>query len=280
MSLIFKYCPFCGGHIPENVMVKYCPFCGEKFIISEHISKAAHFETPIVVEDKVEVQLPPLHDERSEINIDEYKRKKMGKIIESEYYSIILKNAPNKSALVQKLEKVLARGSFAIRLAIDTIPSIIVYKAKSEDIIYLNEAFIAEQASTSIVAGDFNNKPAIEEIFTMFDTLHIHIQKIIKQLPINLWIGDHIQGVFPNTYRDENKGITIIADKNIYFVPNESDMSPYPWFVRSYHLLSKVIMEDDCLLLGYKNNIVTSISFVNKERLSEAYQCISHAIEI
>jgi len=280
MSLIFKYCPFCGGHIPENVMVKYCPFCGEKFSITENISKVAHFETPIIVEDKVEVQLPLPHDEYVEINIDEHKRKKMGRIIGSEYYSIILKNAPNKSALVRKLEKVLFRGSFAIRLAIDTIPSIIVYKAKSEDIIYLNEAFIAEQASTSIVAGDFNHKPAIEEIFTMFGTLHIHIQKIIKQLPINLWIGDHIQGVFPNTYRDQNKGITIIADKNIYFIPNESDMFPYPWFVRSYHLLSKVIIDDDSLQLVYKDNIVTSISFVNKERLSEAYQYISHAVEI
>lgn len=263
-------------------MVKFCPFCGEKFIITENenISKASHYEAPKKIANELEAQeLPPLHQERSEINIDECKRKKMGEIIESECYSIILKNAPNKPSLVRKLEKVLLRGSFAIRLAIDTIPSIIVYKAKSEDIIYLNEVFMSEQASTSVVAGDFNHKPAIREIFTMFDTLHIHAQKIIKQLPINLWIGDHIQGVFPNTYWEQNEGITIIADKNIYFISNESGISAQPWFVRSYHLLSKVIMENDSLKLAYKDNIVTSISFVNKEILLEVYQCISRALE-
>ena len=281
MSFMFKYCPFCGGHIPPNNMVKFCPFCGEKFVLTDDTSKDSHSETPIVVEDKLEAQsLTIPHNEHIEINIDEHKRKKLQKMIAAEYYSIILKNAPNKPNLVRKLEKVLLRGSFAIRLAIDTIPSIIVYKAKSEDISYLNEAFFAEQASTSVVAGDFNNNPEIEEIFTMFDTLHVNIQKIIKQLPINLWIGESIRGVFPSTYQDQNEGITIIADKNIYFIPNESNGSSHPWFVRSYHLLSKVVMENDCLLLTYKDDIVTSISFTNKEKLTEAYQCIYHAVEV
>ena len=261
-------------------MVKFCPFCGEKFVLSENTSKDCQSETPIVVNDKLEEKLLSLqHDERKEIIIDEEKRNRLRKLIAAECYSIILKNAPNKPNLVRQLEKILLRGSFAIRLAIDTIPSVIVYKAKIEDVQYLNEVFFAEQASTSVVPGDFDNKPAIEEVFTMFDTLHVHIQKIIKQLPINLWIGDQIRGVFSNTYQDENKGITIIADHNIYFIPKELDMSSHPWFVRSYHLLSNVIVDKDCLQLIYKENTVTTIRFADKEELAKAYECIGHGLE-
>ncbi len=281
MSLIFKFCPFCGGKVPPNEMVKFCSFCGEKFIVTENISKDSSSETPVVVEEQLKVSALPIpDDEYVEIRIDEHKRKKLRKMIGAECYSIILKNAPNKSGLVRKLEKVLLRGSFAIRLAIDTIPSIIVYKAKSEDVLYINEVFISEQASTSIVPGDFDNKPAIEEIFTMFDTLHHQVQTTIKQLPINLWIGDHIRGVFPSTYCEKDEGITIIADKNIFFIPNEIDTRTPPWFVRSYHLLSKVVVDNDCLQLTYKDDVVTSISFTKKEGLAEAYQCIYHAVEV
>ena len=57
MSFMFKYCPFCGGHIPPNDMVKFCPFCGEKFVLSENTSKDCQSETPIVVNDKLEEKL-------------------------------------------------------------------------------------------------------------------------------------------------------------------------------------------------------------------------------
>jgi hypothetical protein len=281
MSLIFKYCPFCGGQIPPNNMVKFCPFCGEKFVLNESTIKGSHSDTPIIVHDTLKAEpLPLLSDERTEINIDKYKRSKMGKIIESECYSIILKNAPDKRGLVKKLEKVLLRGSFAIRLAVDTIPSIIVYKAKSDDIVYLNEVFTAEQASTSVVAGDFNNKPVIEEIFTMFGALQIPIQKIIKQLPINLWLGDQIRGVFSNTYWEEKEGITIVSDKNIYFIPIEIDNLTDQWFIRSYQLLSQIIKADNRLQFTYKDKMVASISFVDIQKLTEAYQCIYDAVEV
>lgn len=164
-----------------SLVFKYCPFCGEKIIMTENANENSQSNTPPFVQEKLKVeQLSPQEDEYAEIHTDLYKQKKLQNFIETECYSIILKNAPNKQDLVRKLDKVLLRGSFAIRLAVDTVPSIIVYKAKSEDMAYLQEVFLSEQASTSIVVGDFNNKPAIEDIFTMFDTLHIQIQKTIQ----------------------------------------------------------------------------------------------------
>lgn len=273
MPLNFRYCPFCGGNIPSNTMIKFCPFCGEKFQLNENVHQNSQDDEVMTVDSQELQQL-------AEININEEQQKKIRAFNKSEYYSIILKNAPNKQTLVQKLEKILLRGSFAVRLAVDMVPSIIVYKAKGEDIMHLDEVFMTEEASTSIIAGDFNNKPMIQDVFTMFDTLEREVRKVIRPLPINLWIGDDIKGCFPNTYREKHEGITIITDKNIYFVANEIGILRYQWFVRSYHLLSKILMEDDCLRLIYKDNIVTSISFNDKEKLAEAYQCIYRVMKI
>lgn len=50
--------------------------------------------------------------------------------------------------------------------------------------------------------------------------------------------------------------------------------------MRSYHLLSKIVKENDCLQLNYKDNIVTSISFPNEQKLVEVYQCICQAVKV
>ena len=72
----------------------------------------------------------------------------------------------------------------------------------------------------------------------------------------------------------------IITDKNLYFLPDEISNSAERWFVRSYSILSKVLIEDHCLEFIYKDTKVTSITFFDKQKLFDAYQCIHDAIQI
>ncbi|MBC8016097.1 MAG: zinc ribbon domain-containing protein [Sporomusaceae bacterium] len=282
-QLRFNYCPFCGSHIPNSTMamVNYCPFCGGNLLLSDSTNQIFQYDdNTIVQKDLALKQLAVDNDERNETNFDVYNKTNLEKILAFEYYSIVLKDAPNKQSLVRKLEKVLLRGYFAIRLAVDHMPSLIIYKAKGDDITYLNELLIEEQASTSMIAGDFNHNPVVEEVFEMFDQLNAQTQQTIKQIPRKLWMGDRIHGVFPNNYRENSKGVLIIADKNIYFLPDEvCDLIP-KWFVRSYNVLSKVVMQDNCLEFTYKDAGVASIAFVDKKKLLDAYHCIHDAIQI
>ncbi|MBP2628596.1 MAG: hypothetical protein H6Q68_3307 [Firmicutes bacterium] len=276
----FKYCPFCGEHIPQQNIVKFCSFCGGKLLFIDNKSQKIQSDENIIFQDKLRLEhMIKIHDEHPEINIDGYNKVNLDKFIQSEYYSIILKDVSNKQRLIQKLEKVLLRGSFAIQLAVDNIPSIIIYKTKGYDIPFLNKIFIEEHASVSIVPGDFNTKPDVEEVFNGFDRFSIKTQKIIKSLPINLWLGDIICGIFPNNYKENNEGIVVITDKNIYFIPNEIYINTNRWFVRSYSLLSKVIIQDNCLLLIDKGMNVTSIAFADQQKLADAYQCINHIVQ-
>ena len=91
------------------------------------------------------------------------------------------------------------RGYLAIRLAVDNIPSLIIYKAKGNDIKYLNEVFIEEQASTSIIAGDYDHNPVIEDVFKISNQLSAQTPQIIKKVPMKLWWAIVFMVSFPIT---------------------------------------------------------------------------------
>lgn len=275
----FNYCPFCGSHIPNNTMVKYCPFCGGNLLLSDNTIKVTQYDENTLIQDNLALeQVVEDYDEHTEVNFDTYNKTNLGKIKEPQYYSIMLKDAPNRQSLVRKLERVLLRGHFAIRLAVDNMPSLIVYKGKGDDIIYLNEIFIEEQASTSMIAGDFKLNPSVEELFEMSEVLNLQTQQTIKQLPIHLWVGDRIQGIFPDNYMENSKGIMIITNQNLYFVFDDICTLTHRWFVRSYNVLSKVVIQDNCLEFTYKDAKVASITFADKKKLSNAYQCIKDTV--
>ena len=279
-NVIFKYCPLCGEQIPQNTMAKYCPFCGGKFLLSADKTQDLQENERLIIQDQLSQEEMSLsHNDHMEINIDNYNKMSRRKPLESEYYSIILKDALNKQELVHKLEKELLRGSFAIRLAVDTIPNIIIYKAKSRDTLNLKKIFNEEQASISVIAGDFNDKPIVEDLFSTFSKFSSQTKQIIKKMPINLWLGDRIHTTFPQTYREQQEGVMVISDQNIYFVPSKISSLTYRWFVRSYNLLSKVIIQENCLEFSYHDTKVTSIAFADKQKMMDAYQSILHALQ-
>lgn len=265
----YKYCPFCGAHIPQHTMIKYCPFCGGNILLETNKIENPHSNEKAVLISEVSTEF-----------IINDTNKNLKKFIDSEYYSVVLKDAPNKQDLVRKLEKVLLRGYFAIRLAIDNMPSIIIYKARSQDIRDLSQIFREEQASISIIQGDFNNKPPVEEVCNFIDKSNIETRQIIETMPLNLWLGDLIQGVFLGTYKENIEGSLVITDKNIYFIYKETVNTNYQWFVKSYNLLSKVVMKNNYLELIGVNMSVTSITFIDNKRLSDAYQCIQSAVNL
>jgi len=273
----FKYCPFCGGHIPQNGMVKFCPFCGGNLALTNHKQQETQSKDDAVLQSHVALETVCKNKiEHTPIYFDEYNKIKLQQCIESEYYSIILKDAPNKKNLLLKLEKVLVRGYFAIRLAIDNIPSIIIYKARGSDIMYLNEIFIQEEASTSMVEGDVKETSQLDHFLA---NVHAKEQHTLKRLPMNLWMGDTIRGVFSHLYMENCEGIIVITDQNIYFVPNDKAVS-YQWFVKSYQLLTKIEMVGTYLELSYKDVPVTKIVCSDKGQLVDVYQCIYTTVQL
>lgn len=270
----FKYCPFCGGEMPQQNMMRFCPFCGEKFFITENKEQEINKKkTSLENLSLKQVDIEPKNGHEIPIG-DEIHTKILKQVYEYEYCSIILKHAINTQKLIDNLEKVLLRGSFAIRLAVDNVPSLIIYKAKSEEVAKLLKIFIYAQASISVVPGEFDDKPTVEQLFPMFNQLPLQLQQGIISMPINLWVGDHISNVFFVNYRNSKAGILVITNNNIYILYKYTNASKYLWLVISYTLLLKIIIVDNSLQLIYKDSKVEEIVFVHKMDLVKAYQAI------
>jgi endogenous inhibitor of DNA gyrase (YacG/DUF329 family) len=269
----FKYCPFCGEELPQNHMMKFCPFCGKKSSLNDKIAlEVAQHE---VIKEKT---LSKYVDQEKKIKNEIYMRDTLLQQMDDEYYSIILKYTTDRMNLIKVLEKILVRSAFAVRLAVDNMPSLIIYKAKRDDIINLHTAFVQGQASVSIIPGELNNNPSLKELFPMFDKLNLQMRKDIEGLPMKLWIGDQIINVFPIKYGESKKGILVITNKNIYIIYKYAVMTEFRWLVISYTLLLKVVKDNKSLEFIYKNNKVERIEFITNRELVEAFEAIEHVV--
>ncbi|GMA99781.1 zinc ribbon domain-containing protein [Pelosinus sp. IPA-1] len=268
----FKYCPFCGGEMPQQNMMRFCPFCGEKFLKIEN----KEINKEITILENLPLKQANIEAKKDqEIYIgDKIHAEILKQVFESKYCSIILKHAIDIQKLIDNLERVLLRGSFAIRLAVDNMPSLIIYKAKSKDVAKLITLFINAQASISVIPGEFNDKPTIEQLFPMFVQLPLELQQGIISVPINLWLGDHVKSVLRVNYRNSKAGILVITNNNIYILYKNTNASEYRWLVISYALLLKIIIVENSLQLIYKDNKVEDIVFVHKKDSVEVYQTI------
>ena len=279
MSYIsFKYCPFCGEEMPQNNRMKFCPFCGKEFQENNSSKQENEHKESIAVQDTgLQRRADADYNEKDEIDIDDrYFTGFLKQAGRYTYCSIMLKHAIDAQRLVKNLEKVLLRGVFAIRLAVDNMPSIILYKNKGEDVVKLVKIFVEEQASISVIPGDFSDKVKVEQLFPMFDTLDFQMQQMIKKVPINLWIGDKPFGVFPIMYRENNEGILVITDKNIYVVYNNN--SDYQWLVISYTLMSKIIIENSLLQFIYKDKKLERVVFNHKQDAIKTFKYIQQIV--
>jgi endogenous inhibitor of DNA gyrase (YacG/DUF329 family) len=274
----FNFCPFCGGEMPKNNMMRFCPFCGEKFLVNDN--EKLEINKKIIIQEKMPIKNIDLEtNKKFEIHItDKFQKVFLQQINEYEYCSIMLKYAMNTNELVENLEKVLLRGSFAVRLAVDNMPSLIIYKAKREEIKSLVKIFTENQASISIIPGEFNDKPILEELFPMFNKLSFQMQKDIRRVPINLWVGDSLGSVFSVIYQENKEGILVVTDKNIYILYKNTNVAEYRWLVISYMLLSKIIEKDSSLQFIYKDKKVERIEFLNKLELFDAFRMIERII--
>lgn len=269
----FNFCPFCGGEMPKNNMMRFCPFCGEKFLVSDNEKLVINPQE--IIQEKMSIKNSDLGAKKKiELHItDKFRKAFLEQISEYEYCSIMLKYTLKTNQLVENLEKVLLRGSFAVRLAVDNMPSLIIYKAKREEIKKMAEFFIENQASISIIPDEFNPKPVIEEFFLGFNELSFQLQRDIRKVPINLWVGDSSGRVFPILYQDK-QGILVITDNNLYILYKITNTAEFRWLVISYILLSKVIGENNSLQFIYEDQKVESVELLNKLELFDAFRMI------
>ncbi|MCE5284555.1 MAG: hypothetical protein LLG02_01720 [Pelosinus sp.] len=300
---MFKYCPFCGQKLVSagSIVFKYCPECGGQL---ENINAKQVEAPPAEIKREEEHKLmqtaavagPEISIEAKQF-FDKLKGKLPGSNIclaaelppavssqpDFTYYSLILKSCDNKEELAHALKQVLTRSFLAIRMAIDNMPGILVYKGKVDGIVPIVKVLRTENAGFSIVPGNFNFKMNVACIFPNFNSLFPEVQSLIKGLPLNLWLGENILGVFPDVYQEalgeKNKGALVISDQALYFVYRQN-YAAYSSVVIPYTGIEQLFLEEgqayDGLIIGYKDGRDEDMLVIADELiLSKAYE-VSH----
>lgn len=299
---MFKYCPFCGQKLVSagSIVFKYCPECGGQLANINGVEVGAPPSEIKCEEEQSPMQTAAVTEPEIHIEAKKFFDKLKGKLpstniicaseppktigdIDSAYYSIILKSCDDKDKLAHALKKVLTRSFLAIRMAIDNMPGILVYKGKVEGLVPIVKALRSQNAGFSIVPGNYNLKTPVASIFPNFNSLFPEVQSLIKSMSLNLWLGENILGVFPDVYQEalgeENKGVLVISEQALYFV-HKRNCTEYSFVVIPYSGIEQLFLEegrgDDGMVISYKDGRDEDMLVIADELiLSEAYE-VSH----
>lgn len=162
---------------------------------------------------------------------------------EYNYYSIILKGCSQREKLVAKLEKILLRGRMAIKMALDNIPSVIIYKGNVDNIVPVFNAFTAEYAAITILPDGVPAALPIAKKYRGFLDLDPKLQTILSRVPENLWLGEAIHRIIPASFLDET-GALVITSHAVYFIDKPAGDTQCRWLIIPYSHFSAAIETD------------------------------------
>lgn len=178
------------------------------------------------------------------------------------YYSIILKSCSDKNRLSAKLAQVLRRGPTAVKMAVDTIPSVILYKAKAKELEHVLDVLKEEYSAISIIHGDFAPCAVVGTIFPDFCQLEDKVKRTIRSMPSALWLGDRVLGVYSDVYFEEKDGVLVITNHHLYFLFTPQPGAEPDWFVIPFLRIGEVEVTEE--YTGANLEITSKNEFIGK----------------
>lgn len=245
---MLQFCPHCGERLPRYIGTphKFCPFCGQSLLAAlekNYLEKDCLKETgkqPSTVSKETSSLLPPKAPEITKKETPPLP----GANEEQLYYSIILKDCPRRESLGRKLERIFIRDSFAIKLALDNMPSVIVYKSKVANIASVLAAFYLENAAISVIVGDFNLYATVYEQYSILHKQPADIQNMLYCAPSQLWLGDKIH-IAAHARMQNRTGVLAVTDQGLYFLDNPNDSNICRWFILPYYRVLEISHFED-----------------------------------
>ena len=312
-NLSYKFCPFCRADLSEHrAGIKFCPFCGENIGTGDVVTQplaGTEDEFDVIevktLDDVIKCYEHFVQAKRSQgmpepqilLEAEALVKKLKSKVdlkfkaissppirpgVESrevDYYSVVLKACPRRESLARKLEVLLERGYFAIRLAMDTIPSLVIYKGKVDKKNSIIRVFKEEKAAITVIPGNFDANPRVEDFFPDWDKVDITMQELLKAVPVKLWMGDIIAGaVYGTMHGGRDKGVLVITDQALYFLFKHKEEDICRWEVMPYYLIKEISMDTEDLEIIYKDATEEFIAIEDRQDLAQSYYNIQQGM--
>jgi hypothetical protein len=142
-------------------------------------------------------------------------------------------------------------------MALDTIPSVIIYKGNVDTIADVSKMFAAEYAAITILPDGIPPTLPIHKKYRDFSNISPEIQKLVNNAPDNLWLGEAIHRIAPASFLDEN-GALVISSHAVYFIDKPAGDTHCRWLIIPYSRIndSIIINERDSLLtISYQDSL-------------------------
>lgn len=267
---MLRFCPACGARLPATP-VKYCPACGESlaaFMTTEPPVAADLPATTYVAAlrryDQYIADLQAQNLDPAEIRrqaADMFAKLKaqfparphrpafvIRPLVEeppAELFSIVLKNCADRERLAGRLSQVLCRSRVAIRMAVDMVPCIIVFKSKQDDIQAAVRILDSENLYYTVIKGDFAAEPPLEEIIPGYAALSADLQLACRSAPAALWLGETVRMVVPATNMAGASVAVAVTDRALFIAAFTGSAEPSDWRILPFTRLASVIGRDD-----------------------------------
>lgn len=283
--MLLRFCPSCGGRLPEIDTIKYCPACGgslSAFLMPDTESPKPYANEPSgKLEDSAEEKSPAeilksfdqFIAELQARGVEETEIRRQAAAMfakiktqmparsqkhyaiqidserkdkkQEEHYSVVLKSVGNKDRVTRRLSEVLRRGMTATRMAIDMVPCVIVYKSRLKDIEAAVSIFEDERLHYAVLKGDFKSHVSIEEAIPNFHSLDNELKRTLLNASGVLWLGETVHLVVPEVEVDGEPGILVATDQGLYIFTGPPGRQHMEWQIVPYSRLTEVIFHDD-----------------------------------
>lgn len=213
-----QYCPFCGEKLTISDVFRFCPYCGKKIHEKKHKDK--HKVKRKLAKQEVSVAIPDLS-----FNPEVPEATAALLSAADENCTLVLKYCPNKEELFRKLTGLLQRERFAVRLAIDMTPAILMYKSHWVDVLPVMTACQSVGALFSVIRGEVVSHDPFPD--SLLRELAESEQDLIKKSPPALWLGETLYCVVGQVESKAKRGVLILSNHYLYFVFNDSQHITY-----------------------------------------------------
>lgn len=214
-----QYCPFCGEKLTISDVVRFCPYCGKKVHEKKHKDKHKVKQRKLAKQE-VGVAMPDLS-----FNPQVPEATAVLLPAADENCTLVLKYCPNKEELFSKLTGLLQRERFAVRLAVDMTPAILMYKSHWVDVLPVIKACQSVGALFSVVRGEVVSHDTFPD--SLLRELAESEQDLIKKSPPALWLGETFYCVVGQVESKAKRGVLILSSHYLYFVFNDSQQITY-----------------------------------------------------
>jgi hypothetical protein len=267
---LLRFCPACGGRLPATP-VKYCPACGQSlaaFMTSEPPAAAELPATTYVaalrrydqfIADLQAQNLDPADIRRQAADMftklkaqfparphrPAFAVKAAAEEPPAELYSIVLKNCADRERLAGRLSQVLRRSPVAVRMAVDMVPCVIVFKGKEADIKVAANVLDSENLYYTVIKGDFAAEPSLETIIPGYTALDSDLRLVCRSAPAALWLGETVRMVVAAADMGGAPAALVVTDRAVFYTVGPWGAEPADWLILPYSRLAEVVAHDD-----------------------------------